>query len=215
MAAHGGQQLRAGEARQPQIVVHLLRPPEGIFLQRVGDHQHPAAPGPHIHRCGQARRPAADYQDIIGHSWIPPPPTDPPPGRPPPGTPPGSIPRCRTGSGRHCVDRPAASADAGKCRIGTCRWRTRCSPRYGSRRAAGHGQSAAGRGWTGLQQRGPLLIVDLPLHLSAAPPAQKFTALDYQNILIQKRHLQQIKNFSRACPRMEQQVPVAFGREVW
>ncbi|CAN3974647.1 putative HTH-type transcriptional regulator yvdT, partial [Dysosmobacter welbionis] len=60
VAAHGGQHLRAGQAGQAQVVVHLLRPPERIFLQGIRDHQGAAPPCPDVDGRGQPRGAAAD-----------------------------------------------------------------------------------------------------------------------------------------------------------
>ena len=52
VAAHGRQQLCAGHAGQADVVVHPFRPPQGIFLQRIGHHQDAPSPGADVQRRG-------------------------------------------------------------------------------------------------------------------------------------------------------------------
>ena len=64
----GRQQPLPREAGEAQAVVHRLRPPEGVLLQGVGDHQGGPPAGPDVQRRRQPRRAAAHDHHIIRHA---------------------------------------------------------------------------------------------------------------------------------------------------
>ena len=136
------QQLRAGETGHAQVVVHPLGFPKGVFFRRIRHHQHAAAPGPHIQRCRQSCRTAADHHHIIGHRTPPPLPSMPPPAAPAHRRMHDSIPHCRNAPESPRL-LPAVSADAGKCTTGTCRCFFQCTRHSGTPLSAGCAQSAA------------------------------------------------------------------------
>ena len=65
-------QLQAGPAGQAQVVVHPLRPGQRAVLPAAADHQRGLVPAPGGHRRRQARRAAAQHQNVMSHGHPPP-----------------------------------------------------------------------------------------------------------------------------------------------
>ena len=72
VTAEGVQQFLTGHPRQSGIIVYFFGFPQGIFLRRIGDHQHGFVPRSQINCRRQTRRAAADDQYITGHIDRPP-----------------------------------------------------------------------------------------------------------------------------------------------